>query len=288
MEQQIVYTEDISEAMSDRYLDCCLHLVVLEGEASFALDGVTYHVRPNDCIIKPGASPITDISTTDAFRMRGVVISNEYLRTAQPKTHYEVKGMMSMLDNPVMPMLPTDTERIVSDIEDIRRRHELPFHLFQHETVRRAVELMILDMYDIHARDHADDIRDASQSVRILRQFISYLQTGMYRQERQVDYYASLLCITPKYLSEACIAASGHNASFWIDRFTSQEIARVLQEESSTMQDIADRFRFRSVNYFTRYVKRTLGMTPSDYRAKYSVKRADEFQIPQSVTKKRK
>ena len=46
----------------------------------------------------------------------------------------------------------------------------------------------------------------------------------------------------------------------------------MLQEESSTMLDIADRFRFSSVNYFTRYVKRTLGMTPSDYRAKYSVK----------------
>jgi len=39
-----------------------------------------------------------------------------------------------------------------------------------------------------------------------------------------------------------CIHASGHNASFWIDRFTSQEIARVLQEESSTTQDIAARF----------------------------------------------
>ena len=288
MEQQIFYTEDIREAMSDRYLNYCLHLVVLEGEASFVLDGVTYHVRPNDCIIKPGSSPITDIKTTNDLLMKGVVISNEYLRTAQPRTQYEVKGMMSMLDNPVMPMLPTDTERIICDIEDIRRRHEQPFHLFHYETVRRAVEQMILDMYDIHARDHDDDIRDTSQSVRILRQFISYLQTGMYRQERQVDYYASLLCITPKYLSEACITASGHNASFWIDRFTSQEIARVLQEESSTMQDIADRFRFSSVNYFTRYVKRTLGMTPSDYRAKYSVKRADEFQIPQSVTKKRK
>lgn len=94
----------------------------------------------------------------------------------------------------------------------------------------------------------------------------------MYRQERQVDYYASLLCITPKYLSEACITASGHNASFWIDRFTSQEIARVLQEEKTTMQDIADRFRFSSVNYLTRYVKRTLGMTPSEYKAKYSIK----------------
>lgn len=94
----------------------------------------------------------------------------------------------------------------------------------------------------------------------------------MYRQERHVDYYASLLCITPKYLSEVCINASGHNASFWIDRFTSEEIARLLKEGDLTMQDIADKFRFSSVNYFTRYVKRTLGMTPSEYRQKFKVR----------------
>lgn len=272
MEEDIVYTEDILDAMSDKYLDTCLHLVCLQGEASFVLEEKKYDVRKDDCIIKPGASPITDVQYSDDFRMKGVIISNEFLRKVHPKTHYEVKGMMSMLGNPIMPMLPADTVRIVKDIDDIHERNDASYHLFYHEVVARAVQNMIMDMYDIHSRENIDDIKDASQSVKLLRQFISYLQTGMYRQERHVDYYASLLCITPKYLSEACINASGHNASFWIDRFTSEEIARLLKEEDMTMQDISDKFRFSSVNYFTRYVKRTLGMTPSEYRQKFKVR----------------
>ena len=273
MTEAIHYTEDIREAMADLYLDCCLHLVVLQGEASFVLDEKTYRVSMNDCIIKPGASPITEVWTSADFRMKRVVISNEYLRKSLPKTHYEVRGMMSMLGNPVMPMLPADTDRIIRDIEDIRDRSLQSYHLFHEDVLLRAVQNMILDMYDIHARSDERDLEHAPQGVRLLRQYIGYLQTGLYRQERKVDYYASLLCITPKYLSEICIKVSGHNASFWIDRFTSQEIARLLQEESLTMQDIADKFCFSSVNYFTRFVKRTLGMTPSDFRAKYGVKR---------------
>ena len=272
MTEAILYTEDIHEAMADSYLDCCLHLVCIAGEASFVLDEKMYRVRANDCIIKPGASPITEVWASEDLRIKGVVISNEYLRKSLPKTHYEVRGMMSMLTNPVMPMLPADTDRIVRDIEDIRDRNDQSYHLFHEDVLLRAVQNMILDMYDIHARGDERDLEHAPQSTRLLRQYIGYLQTGLYRQECQVDYYASLLCITSKYLSEVCIKASGHNASFWIDRFTSQEIARLLQEESLTMQDIADKFCFSSVNYFTRYVKRTLGMTPSEYRAKYGAK----------------
>lgn len=266
------YTEDIREAMADSYLDCCLHLVVLQGEASFRLEGKQYHVKENDCIIKPGASPITEVWASDDLRMKGVIITNEYLRKVIPKTHYQIKGMMSMLENPVMPMLPADTLRIVRDIEDICDRSVQSYHLFHHDVVLRAVQNMILDMYDIHSRLDYTDIPNVPQGIRIFRQFISYLQTGLYRQERQVDYYASLLCITSKYLSEVCVNSSGHNASYWIDHFTSLEIARLLQHENLTLKDITYKFCFSSVNYFTRYVKRTLGMTPSDYRAKYGAK----------------
>ena len=94
MTDSILYTEDIREAMTDSYLDCCLHLVVLQGEASFQLEGKQYHVKENDCIIKPGASPITDVWASDDLRMKGLIITNEYLRKAVPKTHYQIKGMM--------------------------------------------------------------------------------------------------------------------------------------------------------------------------------------------------
>lgn len=271
MEESLLYTENLYQAMSDAYLDGCLHLVVLQGTATFELEDKTYHAQAHDCIIKPGASPITNIRTSQDFLMKGVIISNSYLRKNLPHTHYEVKGMMSMLENPILHMLSSDTARIVGDLEDLRRRWATPLHLFHAETMRRALELLILDLYDVHARMQQNTQQSYTQSHHILRKFITHLQTGMYRQNRQVEYYASLLNITAKYLSEACVAASGHNASFWIDRFTSQEIGRLLQDNRLTLQDIAYRFRFSSVNYLTRYVKRTLGMTPSAYRMQYNV-----------------
>ena len=81
------------------------------------------------------------------------------------------------------------------------------------------------------------------------------------------------LNITPNYLTECCIKASHHNASFFIEHFTAEEIARLLKREDLSITDVAYQLDFNTTNYFTRYVKRVLGMTPSQYKAKFSVKK---------------
>ena len=70
-----------------------------------------------------------------------------------------------------------------------------------------------------------------------------------------------------------CIKASHHNASFFIEHFTAEEIARLLKREDLSITDVAYQLDFNTTNYFTRYVKRVLGMTPSQYKAKFSVKK---------------
>ena len=106
-----------------------------------------------------------------------------------------------------------------------------------------------------------------------MRRFIDLLQQGLIRQHRTVEYYASRLNITPNYLTECCIKTSRHNASFFIEHFTAEEIARLLKREDLSITDVAYQLDFNTTNYFTRYVKRVLGMTPSQYKAKFSVKK---------------
>lgn len=120
--------------------------------------------------------------------------------------------------------------------------------------------------------DHATELSGIDQSARITRQFIVLLQEGHYRKNRKVEYYASVLNISPQYLSECCVRSTGHNASFYIDYFTTEDIARLLKRDDLTISDIAYKLEFNSTNYFTRYVKRTLGMTPREYRAKFNLK----------------
>ena len=123
-----------------------------------------------------------------------------------------------------------------------------------------------MDVHDIHARTTGQAPESVSQSTRLLQRLVAYLQEGRYKKERSVEYYASLLGITAKYLSEACVASSGHNASYWIERFTIDEIARQLADRDKPLTDIAADLSFSSLSYLSRYIKRAFGCTPSEYR----------------------
>lgn len=59
---------------------------------------------------------------------------------------------------------------------------------------------------------------------------------------------------------------SGYPVNYWINRYTSMDIARLLRDKSLSFVQISDMFRFSSPAYFSRYVQRTLGLNPTQYR----------------------
>ena len=99
-----------------------------------------------------------------------------------------------------------------------------------------------------------------------MTRFIELLDSGIYREHREVSYYADKLCVTPKYLSEISKKVSGYAANYWINRYTSLDISRLLRDRSLTFVQISDMFHFSSPAYFSRYVQRTLGLNPTQYR----------------------
>lgn len=74
------------------------------------------------------------------------------------------------------------------------------------------------------------------------------------------------LCYMPKYLSETCKSIRGSSAAYWINRYTSVEIARLLRDRSLTLADIAYRFDFSSTAYLSRYIRQNLGISASEIR----------------------
>ena len=200
------------------------------------------------------------------FLIKALFISWRFLNANTPRSSYNIIGALSTSQNPVMPMQQADLDRCLLNFEEIRRRLDRPYHNFFADVMRRAVETMILDFYDIHARMTKQNIEGVSQASRILQRFVTLLQEGLYKKERSVEYYASRLFITPKYLSEACVAVSGHNASYWIDRYTAQELSHQLSDRSKPLIDIAYELNFSSASYLSRYVKRAFGCSPSEYR----------------------
>ena len=73
-------------------------------------------------------------------------------------------------------------------------------------------------------------------------------------------------CVTPKYLSAICQSITSKPGSYWIEYYTVHEILLMLNNPNLTLSDIVDRMHFPAPPMLTRYLKRAIGQTPSEYR----------------------
>lgn len=105
-----------------------------------------------------------------------------------------------------------------ADFDLLKWRFDNVGHRFNRETIINAMQATILDFYDFHAQLYGEnDI--STQNASIMSRFLSMLEDGAYREHRKVAYYANLLCVSTKYLSEVSKKVSGSAANFWINRY---------------------------------------------------------------------
>lgn len=99
----------------------------------------------------------------------------------------------------------------------------------------------------------------------IVKHFIELVHEH-YRTERQIGFYADLLCITPKYLSKLVKENTGRSAGEWIERHVILEARALLQSSDMTIQQIAASLNFPNQSFFGKYFKRATGLSPKQYK----------------------
>ena len=99
----------------------------------------------------------------------------------------------------------------------------------------------------------------------LFRDFIKLLDETKGR-EREVQWYADRLAVSPKYLSVACNAVAGRSAQTVIQGVCVQEIKRLLRQTDKSAKEICVQMNFPSLSFFCKYVKQHLGMSAGQYR----------------------
>ena len=245
--------------------DSVLHFLCTEGSMSFVFHEVRYNVVPEDYVILPNASLASAFSCSPDFRSIGLCISELFVASLALRSNYGVVGHLSLLQNPVMKLSSADFRRCRDDLVRLRERLEEQGHLFRRELLEHLLMAHILDLYDIHARERG--AKPVSERAwQLLQRFIELLYRGEHLCRRDLPYFASLLCVTPHYLSDVSRAVSGRPASYWIDYFTLREVGRLLLRKDMPLAEVAERLHFSSLSYFSRYVQKHFGMSPSAYR----------------------
>jgi len=112
--------------------------------------------------------------------------------------------------------------------------------------------------------DEAVERASVNQSDYTFREFTKLLQ--QYPHEREVQWYAKQLGITPKYLSEICKERSGKSAGEWIADITVSELKHYLRNTTLPIREVARVMEFPNASFFCQYTKKHTGLTPNHYR----------------------
>lgn len=263
--KDIIIEDTLAGIGTERYADYLAHALCTGGSCSFRFNGRQFEMHEGDLMIVRKGKLVDDIDMSDDFAVKVLYVTAPFIELCTPQTNYGMKGQMSLFHNPVMRL--DDGQRFVCerDFRWIEYRLGQAGHTFYRELLINAVQSAILDFFDFHSVIN-NEPTVSTQNASLMSRFIDMLENGDYRHNREVTYYADALCVTPKYLSEISKKVSGYPANYWINRYTSLDIARLLRDKTLTFVQISDMFHFSSPAYFSRYVQRTLGLNPTQYR----------------------
>lgn len=264
--QHIIIDYTLARMGDDHLAGYLCHAYCHEGYATFNRNGKSFKFEAGNCLIIPRRGDLTENLVESAdFKVDVIYVTQEFIELSTPSSNYGMKGQLALFENPIMVLTPAQQVICNRNFQEVKQRLAQTDHMFLRDALLNAVQCMIIDFFDFHAKLYGVD-KVSSQQRQLMEQFLEILEQGDYRQYRDIGYYADKLCITPKYLSEVSKKVSGLPAAFWIARYASLDISRLLRDRSLSFTDISDMFGFSSLSHFSRYVQNNLGAKPSDFR----------------------
>lgn len=122
--------------------------------------------------------------------------------------------------------------------------------------------------YNEYLRQLPAEPIDAGPSRRrsvLFDRFMLFVE-AKHREMRDVQSYASLLNISPKYLNMIVRQMTGHGAKVIIDHFVTLQLKMELRKSSASIKEIARMYHFSDLSFLCRYFKQRTGMSPQAFR----------------------
>ena len=212
-------------------------------------------------------SRLSGLQTSKGFKATVLLVEKDFLNNNMPNQGWSINALLHSRVYPVKTLHDKkDRQKILSNFKWLSGRFLETAHRFYYEALNLQMQLFILDMWHIFANEY-ERRKHSLQTGTLYERFMQLAQEHC-MTEREVQYYSDQLNITSKYLNQICKNSSGVTASGWIQRFARERIILLLQNRNLNISEIANEMEFSSRSFFTRYVKKMLGATPSEYRSR--------------------
>lgn len=258
----------LPELTGARRLSLCMFMgVCTDGVASITVNGRKRIASRNNVMLITDESVVDNINFSPDFDGIGFFLSYKMLQEIL-KDIQNMSGLFLLTHNySIFEITPDELETLHLYLGQMRKRIATPHRRYSLEVVRLLVLTMIAEMREaleriVQGREPEDR---QSRAERIFVQYIQLVEKH-YKEQRQVQWYAAQMELSPKYLCEAISAVSRRSPNEWIDKFVTTEIRNRLRYTNKRISEIAAEMHFPTQSFFGKYFKDNVGVSPSDYR----------------------
>lgn len=236
------------------------------GTAHVEYDTQPVDFRPNDMFVLMPKHTVNILQVSDDLEIIAIVVSPEkfdrmkhdYPNGYHENLHYHWQAHIQLTESQA-----ADVHALMSVMHSVcwsesQRKVRLYHHL---------METLFVLLQDYCQADGLNTHKPSPHEM-ILAHFVDAVMEH-YTESREVRFYASLFCLSPKHFSAIIKQQSGKNASDWIsDYVIAQAKAMLCYQHHLSIQQISQRLGFPDQAAFARYFKTYTGMSAREFRDK--------------------
>lgn len=242
----------------------CVVVIGLEGEVSITVGQRVHCILPQQLLILLPDSVVSYREEQRNFKGLFIAISPLFLDEMVPKLSEVLPLLFMLKQQPCIPLTDDEFVRLKeyhAYLWSRTRQTEVPY---RKEIMRCLLKVLFYEVNGILGKRLVLDAPVSRHDV-LFRDFLQ-LVSKYFRCERNLEFYAGKLSITPKYLSMVVSQSSNITATEWIDNYVISEAKMLLKFSTLSVQEVSNELGFPNQSFFGKFFKRKTGLTPGAYK----------------------
>ena len=242
--------------------------ICMQGRVHGTINGLPTELHKNQVAIIPQNVNITDLMISPDFDLKAMFFTNRILQSFLREKMPIWNDIVYIQRLHVITMEDMDMQFYTNFYEMLRmcfnKGIDHPFRTDIIQSLLRGAILGLCGTLKQHML-HNDVLLDTQTGNNHFQHFLDLLHSVNVKH-RTVEWYATELCITSKYLSSLCKKHSGKTANEWITEHVLEDIRYYLKQTDYSIKQVCDILGFPNTSFFSKYVREHFGMTPQQLR----------------------
>ncbi|WP_299781838.1 AraC family transcriptional regulator [uncultured Formosa sp.] len=242
-------------------------ILIIKGELRLQLNLLNYTINAFE-IIAINQQMVTHVQEMSK-NLEIVTISfnvDFILRNSINKSDIDTLDFFTANSIPKLKLSKEDFKVLISVAKILEQNNRLAKNNpYNKEKIIHSFNLLMYHYASLLKRQYPNIEENLSRQEKLALRFLKLLNEN-FKQERTVQFYAAILCLTPGYLSKVLKHVSKKTASELIEEAVIMEAKLLLKNQTLSISEIANELQFSDQSFFGKYFKKHTGYSPSKFR----------------------